>query len=703
MTAEVTSFPPGSIDDTTTYVNRELSWLDFDRRVLAIAQDPTTPLLERVKFLAITHANLDEFFQVRVAGLRELAASGVRSSGPDDMTPVDALAAVRAAVHNLHEASAALFDDELRPALDDASISFSTWDSLDADDRGWLVEQFRERVFPVLTPLAVDPAHPFPYISNLSLNLAVTVRSPGSRRLRFARVKVPPILPRFVVMPDGERFVPLEMVIREHLDDLFPGMRIVEAHPFRVTRNADLDHASIGDEADDLLEEIESRLTQQRFGRVIRLEVEPDISDEVLGLLTRELEVAEDDVYAVPGPLGLAGLFAVAGLDRPDLQWESFTPTTQPRLRLGDDDDIFTVIREKDVLVQHPYDSFLTSVNELIRQASRDERVLAIKQTLYRTSADSPIVDSLIHAAEAGKQVVALVELKARFDEQTNIEFARALEEAGVHIIYGVVGLKTHTKTALVVRDDGDAIRRYAHVGTGNYNEKTARIYEDIGLLTADPDIGADLSDLFNFLSGWSEQREYRKLLVAPLQMRSRLLEMIEHEANQADGRIVMKMNSLVDAEMIDALYAASQRGTRVDLIVRGPCCLRPGVAGLSDNITVRSIVGRYLEHSRIYRFGTKARRRRYFIGSADLMPRNLDRRVEAITPVSDLDHVDRLEGILDLLREDDVLAWELDPDGIWRKVPTRKGIDSHLTLEAETVDRADPAPDVVESVSGVG
>ncbi|MEM9035981.1 MAG: polyphosphate kinase 1 [Actinomycetota bacterium] len=672
------------------YLNRELSWLDFDDRVLALAESAETPLLDRVKFLAIAHSNLDEFFQVRVAGIREQVAAGVTTRTPDGRTPKEVLTEINERVTRLVDDSDRLFHESLEPQLRDEGIIYADYESLSEQDRSWLDQQFHARLFPVLTPLAVDPAHPFPYISNLSLNLAVQVRAPRDRHTRFARVKIPPILPRFVQVPEGdeaERFVPLEQVIAANLHELFPGMQIVSHHPFRVTRNADLDIGTLGDDASDLVSEIEDRLTQQRYGRVVRLEVEDSIDDATLDLLVREMEANEIDVYRSRGPLGMAGLFAVAGVDRPELKWELFHGITQPVL--ADTTDMFSTLRERDVLLQHPYDSFHTSVGEFIWQAARDPKVLAIKQTIYRTATDSSIVQALIHAAEEGKQVVALVEVKARFDEENNIEWARHLEEAGVHVMYGVVGLKTHTKTTLVVRDEGDVIRRYSHVGTGNYHEGTARLYEDVGLLTSNAEIGADLSDLFNYLTGYSQQQDYRQLLVAPLQMRNRIIDMIRQEAGQLDGRIVMKLNSLVDPGIIDALYEASMAGARIDLIVRGICCLRPGVPGLSENIQVRSVVGRYLEHSRILRFGTKPRGRRYFIGSADMMPRNLDRRVEAIAPILDPQHKDRLEEVLDMLREDDVLAWELSSDGTWWKVPTEKGLDSHLRLAELTTELA--------------
>ncbi|MDX1450129.1 MAG: polyphosphate kinase 1, partial [Acidimicrobiia bacterium] len=487
------------------YLNRELSWLDFNARVLALAEDETVPLLERVRFLSIWASNLDEFFMVRVAGLKEQMAVGVRTTPADGMTPAEQLDHIGPITAEQYKRVDSLFLNELAPALSDAGIRFGDYDSLDEDDRLYLDDQFRTRVFPVVTPLAVDPAHPFPYISNLSLNLAILVRNRDTGQTRFARVKVPPILPRFVVMPDGERFVPLEQVIAAHLDELFPGMDIVEHHVFRVTRNADFEIEE--DQGGDLLQTIESELTRGRFGRVVRLEVHETMSPEVLDLLIREMTIDQSDVVRVSGPLGLAGLSVVADLPRADLTWERWNWTTQPRLAAhgGEAPDFFATIRSGDVLVHHPYGSFTTSVVEFLDQAARDPKVLAIKMTLYRTSKDSPIMRALMEAADEGKQVVALVELKARFDEERNIEWAQKLEDAGVHVVYGVVGLKTHTKIALVVRDEGDAITRYAHIGTGNYNDSTARVYEDIGLFTADPEVGADLTDLFNFLTGYSQ------------------------------------------------------------------------------------------------------------------------------------------------------------------------------------------------------
>jgi polyphosphate kinase len=565
------------------------------------------------------------------------------------------------------------------------------WGELDALPRAWLTEVFNERIFPVLTPLSVDPAHPFPYISSLSLNLAVLVGDPTTGGRRFARLKVPPLLPRFFALPDGERFIAIEHVIAAHLDRLFPGMQVGAHYVFRVTRDADLDVEE--DEAGDLLEEIQTVLLRRRRGAsCVRLEIEAGTPREVIDLLSRELDLEEDQIYESSIPLDISGLDMLDGLDRPELKREPWVPVTAPALaQYGEAaPDIFEVLRRADVIVHHPYESFVTSVEEFVETAAADPNVLAIKQTLYRTSVDSPIVQALGRAAEMGKQVVALVELKARFDEEANINWARTLERAGAHVVYGVVGLKTHAKVSLVVRREGLAIRRYAHIGTGNYNSKTASLYEDIGLLTADQALCTDVADLFNLLTGYSRQPSYGKLLVAPLTLRAALLELIrEQEAAGPAGEIVMKMNSLGDPELIDALYSASQAGTPIDLAVRGVCCLLPGVAGLSDTIRVRSIVGRFLEHSRIFRFGTALQGRRYLIGSADIMPRNLDHRVEAVVPVERLDLQQRLDEILGAVFADDVLASELGPDGVWRRVPVERGVDAQAELIRLATERA--------------
>jgi polyphosphate kinase len=685
-----TGLPSERTLDTPRVLNRELSWLDFNARVLALAEDSSLPLLERTKFLAIFSQNLDEFFEVRVSGLMQQLDAGIRTTTSDGLDLVDQLRAIRTRTEELAARQAAVFGNEVVPALEEAGIRFANWEDLSDDDQAHVDEMFAERIFPVLTPLAVDPAHPFPYISNLSLNLAVTVRDPSSGDERFARVKVPPSLPRFVKLPDNERFVLLEQMIAAKLDLLFPGMEILAQHPFRVTRDADFE---LEDEAEDLLEAMETVLrARNKFGRVVRLEVDTKMSSEVLELLSRELEIPAGDVTVIDGPLDLAGLWTLYAVNRPELKEDPWVPQTQVLLSGSDPaPDFFRLLKTTDVLVHHPYDSFATSVEQFVDQAAGDPHVLAIKQTIYRTAGpESTIVRSLIKAAELGKQVVALVELKARFDEQANIERAHVLEEAGVHVVYGLVGLKTHAKVLLVVRQEADGIRRYCHFGTGNYNSQTAQLYEDIGLLSADHELGADLTDLFNHLTGYSRQGSYRKLLVAPGSMRDGLVARIRAEAAKgAEGRITLKMNSLVDSAMIDELYAASSKGTPIDLVVRGICCLRPQVPGMSETIRVRSILGRFLEHSRIYRFGADLDAAEYLIGSADLMPRNLDRRVEALVPVTDARLRARLDQILELNLADDVLAWELDGDGTWRKLGTVAGTSTHRGLQELAMARA--------------
>ena len=679
------------------HLNRELSLLDFQSRVLALAEDLDLPLLERLKFVAIVTSNLDEFFQVRVAGLRNQVATGGTPSA-DGMTARDQLDAIRQKVQVLNERLDLAYTKDIAPALSAAHITIREWDELDAQDRSFLSTYFDDQIFPVLTPLAVDPSHPFPYISNLSLNLAVVVRDPERMAHDFARVKVPPILPRFVALPDSGDFVTLEQVIAEHLDRLFVGQDIVERSAFRVTRSADI--AVEEDEANDLLEAMESVLRFRQLGaEAVRLEVGTEMAPEILDLLVRELGISDEAVYRRQAPLGLNGLWELYSLARPDLKQEQWSSTTQPALSASEEVDLFDVISQRDVMVHHPYESFATSTGAFVAQAARDPNVLAIKQTLYRTSVpddpaiggESAIVESLIAAAEAGKQVVVLVELKARFDEAANIEWAKMLESAGAHVVYGVPGLKTHSKILLVVRRESLGLRRYAHIGTGNYNPNTARIYEDLGLFTADPDIGADLSDLFNTLTGYSRSRTYRRLIVAPATLRSRIIRRIRDEAAQGvEGRILFKLNHIMDPEIIDELYAASQRGCRVDLIVRGICGLRAGVAGLSENIRVRSIVGKYLEHSRIYRFGDPEAGAVSYLGSADMMARNLDGRVEALTPVTDDRLKTRLEGILEILMADNALAWEMDPGGdSWSRVPGDGTINAHELLQEHATSRA--------------
>ena len=666
------------------FLNRELSQLDFNARVLALAEEEAAPLLERAKFLAIFATNTDEFYQVRVAGLKQQAAAGIRTRSADGLTPQEQLSAIATKMVPLATQHAHIFTDHVMPALRQAGVQVLRWGELDRAQREELNSLFREKIFPVLTPLAVDAGRPFPYISNLSLNLAVLVRDPAAGRMNFARIKVPPLLPRFVPFSEGRCFAPLEDVIAANLDQLFPGMEIVEHHTFRVTRNADLE---IDDRADDLLEALEEELTRRRFSPAVRLEIEETMPEHVLELLMTELEVGQDDVFTLPSPLDLAGLWSLHSIDRPDLKDEPYVPVTHPDLSMVDDEfDIFEVISDRDVLVHHPYESFTTSVQRFIEEAAADPDVLAIKQTLYRT-AGSPIVGSLIEAAERGKQVVVLVEIKARFDESANIAWARTLEKAGCHVVYGLSGLKTHCKLCLVVRDEGGEVRQYVHVGTGNYTPITARIYEDMGLFTAAPDLAAEVAHLFNYITGFSRDKKYRSMMVAPHGMRTRMIALIEREAAIAasgqPARIIMKMNNLSDQAVIDALYAASEAGVRIDLIVRSVCSLRPGVKGLSRNITVRSVVGRFLEHSRIYYFQNGGEEE-VFIGSADLMERNLDHRVEALAVVRSPEIVEQLKLVMDLGLSDNVGSWTLDRRGVWTRVPAPAEGEIRLSLQEQ-------------------
>ncbi|PWW55373.1 RNA degradosome polyphosphate kinase [Actinokineospora spheciospongiae] len=657
------------------YLNRELSWLDFNARVLALAEDASQPLLERAKFLAIFASNLDEFYMVRVAGLKRRNETGLSVRSADGLTPREQLAYISKRNQELVEQHSKAFTDRVRPALSECGIKISTWSELTEEERTRLSHYFRGQVFPVLTPLAVDPAHPFPYISGLSLNLAVTVRDPEGGTERFARVKVPDNVPRLVPIDRSADeqvaiFLPLEELIAAHLGSLFAGMEVSEVHAFRVTRNADLEVEEDRDE--DLLQALERELAQRRFGPSVRLEVADDMSEHMLELLLRELEVHPNDVVVVRGLLDLTFLWQVYGVDRKELKDPPFVPATHPAFGERETPkSVFATLREGDVLVHHPYDSFSTSVQRFIEQAASDPHVLAIKQTLYRTSGDSPIVDALIDAAEAGKQVVALVELKARFDEQANIKWARALEKAGVHVVYGLVGLKTHCKTSLVVRQEGSTIRRYCHIGTGNYNPKTARLYEDVGLLTADAGVCSDLTDLFNVLTGYARQDEYRSLLVAPYGVRRGIVERIEDEIeHRRAGRragVRIKVNSLVDEGVIDALYRASQAGVEVDVVVRGICALKPGIPGLSDNIRVRSILGRFLEHSRVFVF---AGCDEHWIGSADMMHRNLDRRVEVQVRVKDPRLTRQLDEMFDSALDPATRCWVLSAKGDWEPSP---------------------------------
>jgi polyphosphate kinase len=647
-------------------INRESSWLAFNERVLALASDPFVPLLERVKFVAIFSSNLDEFFEVRVAVLKDQASANMAAGRSDD--PLPQLAHIAERVGELIEEQSRVLREELYPQLSAAGIKIVAWDDLPAETRGEMTAAFENGIFPVLTPLAVDPGHPFPYISNKSLNLGVVIRD-ASGATRFARVKVPPLLPRFIPI-GNDRLLPLEALVAAHVDQLFPGASIESTHMFRVTRNADL---SVDDsDAEDLLVAVETELRRRRFGRAVRLEVSAGTPDQVIQLLAEELELGLQDVFVVDGMLDLTSLWSLHALNRPALKDESW-PATTSRAFAADEAgivDVFGAIRAADVLVHHPYESFASSVEAFIRIAAKDPAVLTIKMTLYRTSGDSPIARALIAAAEAGKQVAVLIELKARFDEQANIAWAKAMEEVGIHVAYGVVGLKTHAKVALVVRAEENGLRRYCHIGTGNYNSSTARLYEDIGLFTADPDVGADVTRLFNTLTGFGRTDHYERLVVAPQGMRERVIELIRHEHPTPDrgpGRIIIKLNSLVDEAVIEALYEASSAGVQIDLIIRGICCLRPGVAGLSENIRVRSVIGRYLEHSRLFSFanGNGPDKPLWMLGSADMMPRNLDRRVETLVPITQPDLVAELERIVDGLLRPDVRVWDLH-DSHW-------------------------------------
>ena len=686
LTQSVRSDPDADADPLPEdrFSNRELSWLDFNERVLALAEDSRQPLLERAKFLAIFSTGLDEFYMVRVAGLKRRRETGLSVASADGLTPSEQLELISVRTREQMARQGRCFTDAVMPALAKAGIRILRYAAIDRAGRERLAQYFSAQIFPVLTPLAVDPAHPFPYISGLSLNLAVIVRDPENGTERFARLKVPNNVDRFIRVRRGsDDFLPLEDLIAAHLAELFPGMEVVEHQTFRVTRNADLEVEEDRDE--DLLQALERELARRRFGPPVRLEITDTTSERILDLLLGELDVAEADTVEVPGILDLSSLWQLYGLDRPALKDPPFVPATNPAFVEGEKPkSIFARLRERDVLVHHPYESFTTTVQRFIEQAAADPNVLAIKQTLYRTSGDSPVVDALISAAAAGKQVVALVEIKARFDERANISWAKALEQAGVHVVYGLVGLKTHCKVALVVRQEGATIRRYCHVGTGNYNPKTARIYEDLGLLSAQEDLGADLTDLFNVLTGYSRQTEYRNLLVAPHSIRSgivaRIEREIEHQRAGRGGLVRLKMNSIVDEGVVDALYRASRAGVTVDLTVRGICALRAGIPGLSENITVRSVVGRFLEHSRIFYFrngqsepgpapADGSGSQEYWIGSADMMHRNLDRRVEALVRVTDRAAVDRLNGLLTLMARPDIRCWVLGPDG-WRPSP---------------------------------
>ena len=650
------------------FINRELSWVAFDERVLDLATEVGIPLLERAKFCAITTSNLDEFFQVRVAALKDQVAAKIEEPTPDGRSATRQLGEISEAVRSLVARQEDVFLDQLVPALSEAGVSIVHWSDLSATDRKAMTEVYEERVFPVLTPLAVDPSHPFPYISDLALSIAAFVGDPETGEQRFARVKVPDLLPRLVPL-DDRRFLPAEDLVMAHLDSLFAGMVIEDAAAFRVTRNADLTVEE--EEADDLLEAVEMELRRRRFNRAVRLEVSDSMDDTMLELLVRELELHPNDVYRLRGPIDLRFLWQLHDLDRPDLKDRGWPPITPGRIASGLDADrpIVSVMRDRAIMVHHPYESFATSTEAFIEQAAADPRVQSIKMTLYRAGGDSPIIRALMRAAERGVQVAVLVELKARFDEANNVNWAKQLERAGVHVVYGMVGLKTHSKCVLVVRDDGDQLRRYCHIGTGNYNTKTSRIYEDLGILTCDIDIGADVAKLFNHLTGYSRNDSYHTLIVAPRDLRPRLLELIEREsAFGTEGGITLKANSIGDAEIVEALYRASTAGVKIDLVVRGITSIRAGVPGLSENITARSVLGRYLEHSRIYRFahGDVDDQPFYLIGSGDMMPRNLDRRVEVLVPIEHPKHQEWLDATLDFLLADDIVRWELQPDDTW-------------------------------------
>jgi len=673
------------------YTDREISWLAFNQRVLELAEDPTLPVLERANFLAIFASNLDEFFMVRVAGLKRRIITGLAVPTNVGRAPQEVLADISAEAHALQLRHAAVWGETIQPALVAAGIEIVNWEDLDESERSRLYDYFQAQVFPVLMPLAVDPAHPFPYISGLSLNLAIRIRNAKTGRQEFARLKVPPMLPRFVELNTGssvKRYLPLEHLIANNLEDLFPGMEILEHHTFRLTRNEDV--VIEEDETENLIQALEAELLRRRFGPPIRLEVTEDMDDVTLDLLLGELDITDQEVYRLPGLLDLRGLFDLSRIDRPELRYKPHVPTTATAFQPAEQNgrtDFFSAIRAGDVLVHHPYESFTTSVVAFLEQAARDPHVLAIKQTLYRTSGDSPIVQALIDAAERGKQVLALVEVKARFDEAANIVWARKLEKAGVHVVYGLVGLKTHCKLLHVIREEDGKLRSYSHIGTGNYNPKTSRLYEDFGLFTSDEQVGRDLTRLFNELSGYAIEKKFKRLLVAPLHLRKGLLRHIDAERRNAlDGKpahIRIKVNSMVDEQIIDALYRASQAGVRVDVWVRGICSLRTDLPGVTDNITVRSILGRYLEHSRIFTFHNDGDTLA-FIGSADMMHRNLDRRVEALVRVVAPGHVKELTTLFDLAMSDSTSSWHLGDEGVW----TRHAFDDDGKPLADLQDR---------------
>ncbi|NLB47510.1 MAG: RNA degradosome polyphosphate kinase [Microbacteriaceae bacterium] len=677
FTGEIPVLSPSRDDDLPLdrYIDRELSWLAFNQRVLELAEDPGVPVLERANFLAIFASNLDEFFMVRVAGLKRRILTGLAVPTNVGRAPAEVLADINRTAYDLQLRHARCWNEQVQPALAEAGVRIVGWNTLDDADRQILTAYYEEHIYPVLMPLAVDPAHPFPYISGRALNLSIRVRNPRTEKVEFARLKVPQMIPRYVRVDaresaDEVRFIALEELIAHQLGRLFPGMEVVDHHVFRVTRNEDVEIEE--DETENLIQALEKELLRRRFGPPIRLEIAGDMDDDTLKLLVSEFGIDPEQVYTLPLPLDLSGLFALTRLDRPDLKFTPHIPVTHPQFRPSspsEHPDMFRAIARREVLVHHPYESFSTSVQAFVEQAATDPNVLAIKQTLYRTSGDSPIVAALIKAAEAGKQVLALVEIKARFDEEANITWARTLEQAGVHVVYGLVGLKTHCKLVHVIREEHGALTHYCHIGTGNYNPKTSRIYEDFGLFTSSPEVGRDLTKLFNVLSGYAIETEYSRLLVAPEGLRQGLVSRIEREAANAraglPSGIKLKANSMVDEQIIDALYRASRDGVPIDIWIRGICSIRAGVPGLSETIRVRSVLGRYLEHSRIYAFENEGSPEVY-IGSADLMHRNLDRRIEVLARIDDREHLARIERFFGFAFSDDVSSWHMQPDGSW-------------------------------------
>ena len=666
--------------------DREISWLSFDQRVLELAEDESTPALERLRFLAISSSNLDEFFMVRVATLMSKIENDMTAANVAGHRPKELLALISTKVNELVTRQSSALHQSILPTLKKQGIEFVTWQDLDETESAYVAKLFQDRIFPVLTPLAVDPTHPFPYISGLSLNLAVIVKNPTTQEEFFARVKVPEVLPRFIATAKvgATRFLPLEDLIAIHLQELFPGMIIEDHYTFRVTRNQDIELED--EETEDLLVTLEQELLRRRFGPPVRLEIETGVDEKLVQQLGQELGIGEENIFHIQAPLNLTSLNKIADLDFPELKFEPFRSRTAKALSDVDTDDLdmfFAAIRQGEILLHHPYESFTSSVVHFLENAAQDPQVLAIKQTLYRTSGDSPIIEALIEAAEAGKQVVAVVEIRARFDEQANVRWARKLEAAGVHVVYGLMGLKTHAKLSLVVRDESQGIRRYCHIGTGNYNPKTARLYEDLGILSADPELTEDLTRLFNQLSGFAPQSTYSRLLVAPRTLRSGLLEKIDREIEHArNGRpagIQFKLNSILDESFVAKLYEASQAGVKIELLIRGICAVQPGIKGVSENITVKSILGRFLEHSRIYHFinGGKSE---FWIGSADLMGRNLDRRVESLVMIARKEHEIRLQSLLDLGLSQETSSWQLDKT-TWSRSGKKGLVDAHAVL----------------------